>query len=372
MSSTRYNNTGEFSPEAMQASSKLRGIAIGMNIIIRVARSHPDATRRAIIWLANYANMRGLTADALTHEVDLPKGAIRAALTDPDCEDIDIFRSKVEALRARFEATLPTLVETKVKHEVDRAMRCAARKTKMVEIIGKTRMGKSDCARQFWLRNLDRCLWFECPEDSTTRGFFYTLADRLGIGISTAKKTGLLREQCRACFGPGGVEILIVDEAHRLWPADVRCKPERIEFLRAAYADGTGTSVVIIGTPQHTESLNGSLESAGRWSPGQYLGRIVPYHLDDTMSITDLAAIAAHYAPGASKAVIDALVEGALISEGYCGQMVNVIELAQDDYLEPGQPLTLDAVSDAQLQMSRAARLQRISNPAPRTRRKAA
>lgn len=375
MSTTRTAQPGApLSPERGLSSPKIAGINIGLNIVIRTARAHGSPVRRSMIWLVNYANMRGLTADALGESLGISKADIRAVLTDPgaDEDQLDLFTHAVAQRRQAFESEITDLIETEVTAEIGRAMTYALKKPRMVEIVGKTRMGKSESARIHWLRNLDRCLWFECPEDDTERGYFYELAAALGIGVSTAKKTGLFRAQTKACFGPGGIECLIVDEAHRLWPSDVRAKPKRIEFLRSIYADGRGCSVVIIGTPQHSESVNTSLEHAGRWAPGQYEGRVVRFHLRDTMSRKDLAAVASHHAPEAATDVIDALVQQALATEGYCGAMVNTIELAREIYGD----LTINSVTRAQAQMARGTRIEQLAKAAakskPKTLRRAA
>lgn len=371
MSSTRTSAGGEFKAHAGMSSPRIAGINIGLNIVIHVARAHGELMRRAMLWLANYATMRGCTADALAGELGMGKGAIRAALTDPEFEDDLRFIAAVSELRAKFEATIDDMVDTGVRRVVDRAMGYALKKRKMIELLGKTRMGKSDCARVWWLRNLDRVVWFECPTEADERTWLFTLARALGIGVTSAKKPGAYKQQIRACFGALGITCLIVDEGHRLWPADPRRIPKRIEFLRELYADGHGCSVVIIATPQFTNSLAGALETGDRWAPGQYEGRVVPFHLDDTMPPADLAAVARRYAPEASAAVIDALVEGALANDGYCGHMVNVIDLARDGYLDEGAPLTLAAVTDAQLQMAKGRRIAALVAAKP-PRRKAA
>lgn len=361
MSSTRHAAPGaEFSAERGLSSPKLSGINIGLNIVVRVAMAHTEPMRRAMIWLANYAAIHRSTADALAERLGLTKGDIRGALTDPEFEHPELFVERVTKFRREWEATLPALVETEVTREVGRAMNYALKKTKMIEIVGKTRMGKSESARLHWLRHLDRCLWFECPEDDTERGFFYELAAALGIGVSSAKKTGLFRAQCKVCFGPGGIECLIVDEAHRLWPSDVKSKPKRVEFLRSIYADGRGCSVVIIGTPQHTDSLNTSLDLAGRWAPGQYEGRVVRFHLAETMTKADLRAVAAHHGPEAGPDVVEALVEQALATQGYCGAMVETIGLAREVYGD----LSMDSVTRAQLQQARGSRIEAMAKAA--------
>ena len=67
MSSTRTAPPGsDLSPERGLSSPKIAGINIGLNLVIKVARAHDEPTRRALIWLVNYAhNVHRSTADAL-------------------------------------------------------------------------------------------------------------------------------------------------------------------------------------------------------------------------------------------------------------------------------------------------------------------
>lgn len=331
MSSTRYAPTDSDpsnAPERNLQKSKLRGLQIGLNIVCRVARVRPEEERRAMIWLANYATVMQVTADALSEEIDLEKGYIRSCLTDPD-EDLKNFVRCVKRFRTSFEASIPQMVNTKVNQEVSTAFRYAAHKISMVEVVGKNRMGKSDCARTHWLKNLDRCVWFECPSANDDRTFTFDLGRALGIAVNSGKKAVQVKPQIKACFGPNLINLLIVDEAHRLWPADLRCKPLRIEFEREIYNDGRGCSVMNLATPQHTISLNLAMEGNGRWAPGQYQGRVVPFPLSDTMSDADLSAVAKHYAPELKEDAVRILVLQAKATEGYCGLMVNTINLAR-------------------------------------------
>jgi AAA domain len=360
MSSTRYAETPEGSdaaPERLLASAKLRGINIGLNVITRVARVRSPEERSAMIWLHNYARLQNLTADALSGELDLDKPVIRAALTDPDA-DLSRFVRQVATLRKKFEASLPTLADIEPSRVVREGLNMALRRRKIVEIVGMTREGKTVPALDWFRRNaMDRGIYFDCPSEQNDRDFFFAFLAALGISGGTNKKNNQATPQIRACFGTGMIELIVLDEGHRLWPQDLKKRPSRIEFLRSLYdaRNPAQIGVAIITTPQHTISMNIALDpKAGnpRWAPGQWEGRAIPFHLPDVVSDADLRAVARHHAPDFADGMIDALVMHAKATQGFCGAMVNAIELAREKADNRGsKKVTPDILLAAQKQM---------------------
>jgi AAA domain-containing protein len=359
MSSTRYAKSeaaSDDAPERFLASDKVRGINIGLNVITRVARAHPERERSAMIWLHNYSREEGLTADALSSELDLSKPDIRAALTDPDIEPqlMTRFVRQVEALRKKFVADLPSMYSTKPYRILTEALALAKEKPSIIEVVGLTRMGKSIPAKNWYLRHaLDCGLFFTCPEDEADRTFLAEMLRVAGINFSKAKKNVEARPQLRSIFGKNAIRVLIVDEAHFLWPKDVKTKPKRIEFLRGLHDMfiPAQVSILILATPQHTLNMNIALDEHNRWAPGQYDGRVIRYHFPDTMSDADLRGVAKLHAPDFGEGMIDGLVLHAKATAGFCGAMVNAIELAKFKASERGTRVTRDILLEAQEQM---------------------
>lgn len=368
---TRYAETpeaSEASPERLLASGKLRGINIGLNVITRVARVRSERERGAMIWLHNYARQQNLTADALSDELDLSKADIRAALTDPDA-DLARFVRQVEAARKKFEAGLPEMVSTKPQRILMEALTLAKTKPCIVEVVGLTRMGKSIPAHNWFQRNAMDCgLFFTCTEDESDRTFLFEMARIAGIGTTGGKKVGQVRPQLRGIFAKNMVRLLIVDEAHFLWPADKRAKPKRIEFLRGLYDMfiPAQVSILVLASPQHTMNMNLALDEHNRWAPGQWDGRVIRYHFPDTMSDADLRAVAKHHAPEFNDGMIDALVMHAKATAGFCGAMVNAIELAKfkAGLRTPGGKVTPDILLEAQKQMVAGTKIAQMAKAA--------
>jgi len=315
-------------PERHLSHPKITGLNVGLNVVCRISLARTEPERRCMLWLANYANVEHVCADLLADQLDLERAYIRAALTDPDV-DLTRFVRQVKAFRKTYEEAIPTMVQTEVRDTVDNAIRYAMSRRRMVEVVGKNRMGKSECARVHWKKNLDRVIWFECPVAQADRDFVYEGVRACGMGTGTAMKPSQLRPRMKAIFSPKLFDTLIVDEGHRLWPSNIKYQPVRIEFLREIYNDGQGASVVILATPQHTVSLNRALKENLRWAPGQYQGRVVPFPLKETMSPEDLKAIARHHGADLTAGQLDILVQQATATQGYAGLMVNTIDLAR-------------------------------------------
>lgn len=359
MPSTRHAATPEASeaaPWRNLSADKLKGIQIGLNIITRVARIRTERERSCMIWLHNYARLQNLTADALSTELDLSKPEIRAALTDPDA-DLARFVRQVEIIRQKFEAGLKPLVDTEPTKIVRSGLAMALKHKKIVDVIGFTRIGKSVPALDWFKRNaMDRGIFFNCPSDESDRNFIWEWARAMGIGAGTGKKTCQIIPQIRSCLGTGMIELIVVDEGHFLWPVDQKAKPKRIEFLRSAFDmfNPAQIGVVNLTTSQHSISMNLALANNKRWAPGQWEGRAIPFHLPEVVSDKDLAAVARYHAPDFDDGMIAALVLHAKATAGFCGAMVNAIELARFLAEQQGaKKVTANILLTAQKQMTK-------------------
>lgn len=362
MSSTRYANPGnnpDESPERYLASGKLRGISIGMNIVTRVAHVLSEPERAAMIWLTNYAHLRDLTADALCTELQMEKAEIRSALTDPEA-DRKRFILRVEELRSKFEASLPGLANTVILRKVRNAVKFGASTPQIIEIIGKTRIGKSESGKAEFLRRMDRAAWLHTPKGQN-REFIFELARSLGIAVgSTSLKAAQIVPKIIACFGPNRINMLFVDEGHRLWPHDLRTDPYRIDFLRDLW-ELHGVTVIVLATPQYSESMSAAMQDNPRWAPGQWDGRVQRFHLPDTMSDEDLGKVARYHFPDATDDIVHQLVDQAKASEGFCGAMVKAIERAKFMAAVEEKPVSLNYIKLAQKELAKGTRLQQIA-----------
>jgi hypothetical protein len=351
---------------AVNGFTQRNNIQIGMNVVVRAARTRSERERGAILWLANYARREKLTADALTEALGLDRAAIRAALTNPEA-DIKQFVGKVESLRTVLDANLKEPANTRVHRDVTEALEFATESGAIVEVIGKTRMGKTESAEHFHLKNLQRSIYCVCPATDSYSDFIFALGRACGVSVGGGKMVTQIEAQIRAMFGRGGLTFLIMDEGQRLWPSDIRIKPKRIEFLRTLWDENKKEiGIVVLATPQYSVSMNQALTKSERWAPGQWEGRVVRWHCQDTMSRADLAKVASFHCPEADTPMIDQLVLGALGTEGFCGAMVNAITLARFKAKREGHAPNLQDIVNAQAQMAAGTEIERLAKKGAR------
>lgn len=378
MSSTRHaapDADDALSPERHLSNPRLRGIGVGFQIVARVARVLPPMEREAIVWLANFARLRDLTADALGGELAMEPRQIREALTNPEC-DRAAFVQAVAGLRGRFEAALDQyrppdesgafdlvpafddaarqIASTAVSRKIGNAVKMTEKRPQIVEVIGRTRMGKSISARHIYLRNLHRAAWLTCPPPGVHRDWLNALCACLGVSLGKNEKPAQIAQKVSACIGRAKINLLFIDEAHRIWPTDAHTEPKRVEWARDAW-ELHGVSFVLLATEQYSAALAEAMTDNPRWAPGQLVGRTQQFFLSETMSSDDLGAVARWYAPGAGEDVIAQLVREAQQSEGLCGMIAKIVERAR--FRLAGGPLTLTAIEESARLLDREGRL---------------
>ncbi len=385
MSTTRKaspDSNPEHSNERHMSNPLINGIGIGTNFVTRCARARTPRERQAMLWLTRYAHTLDLTQDAVAHRLGLERAAVREALTNPE-GDISAFVHAVSRLRAEFESALDapgsgrfthphnpfhvrlpwheacgTPANTLVFRKVRSAYGLAQSKPVLVEIQGLERLGKTISLRHHFLRHMDCAAWIDSPVGRTEIDWLRALAAGFGVGAGgTALKPSQLRPRLEACLGPGKIELLVLDEAHKLLPRDLRQRPDRLEDLRS-YLDRFGVSVILGTTPQFAQMVSAmvTLADTGEsfWRPGQHIGRRQAYDLPETLRDEDLAAIASWHAPSLTERMVCELVTWAKTDPGYIGTMVKIIERAA--HQADGGKITQGELEDAKGFVTREAR----------------
>jgi len=351
MSSTRTAKTSDpgHAPERNLSSPAHRPVNISLAIAAQACRIYDPRTRAACLWLANLAansqriqlcwqerllpdplgTVGRITEADLARKLDLDPHEIYAALTGHEDADLPRFVAAVEKFRKYFESQLPQLVKTADSATIAAAFRTAADEHRIVTVSGKWRHGKTDECQRLWLLNLHRAVWVHCPSDNTERSFICANAAALGISANIAKKTVLLREQIKRALGIGLIDIIILDEAHNLWPSDLAdSKPVRAEYVREL-RDSLGVGTLCITTEQFALSLALAVKHNARYAPGQFSGRRAQFPLSDIHTDAEIRSIAKlHGAGRLPDAALPILVEFAKAEEGYLGSMVTAIRQA--------------------------------------------
>jgi len=160
-----------------------------------------------------------------------------------------------------------------------------------------------------------------------------------------AKKPAHIRQQIKNALGIGLISRVVVDEAHKLWPADLaNSEPVRIEFIREL-RDQLGVGFILLATDQFALSLEISKRENQRYAPGQLAGRRYQFILRDTHTDKEIRLIAALHAGSATDDAIDGLLTFARTEEGYLGIMVEAIACARR--LAGTGPITATHVASA-------------------------
>ena len=391
----------EVSNERHMSHPLINGIGIATNYVTRCARARTPKEREAMLWLTRYALTLDLTQDALAGMLHMDRVAIREALTNPE-GDISQFVRAVGELRAGFSHALYATGPDRAKHpsnpfhprmpwheacakpadtlvfrKVRSAFKLALSKPVFVEVQGLERLGKTISLRHHFLANMDRAAWIDAPVGRTELDWLRALATGLGVGIGTAMKAAQIRPKIEACLGPGKIEVIVVDEAHKLLPRDLRQRPDRLEDLRS-YLDRFGVSTILGTTPQFAEMISTmvALADGGEsfWRPGQHIGRRQAYDLPETLAAEDLEAIALWHGPALTNAMVGELVAWAKADPGYIGTMVNIIKRAES---QADGDITMKDLETAKGFVAREARMAALANAGkgkvvlmPRTTRK--
>lgn len=341
-------------PESLRNVASAVDLCISLKAVCWAARVRPEAERRAMIWLGQFANRwprirkiwddRDLTPPLeligamplarIASELRMEPSALHACLTNPDTDRAE-FIQRVNELRARFEAAIPPHASTEASQVVDRAFHFTLRRRRMSLCLGKWRTGKTSTAELLWLRNLDRAVWLDTPAEAGLHSFYRDLTASLGIGRRTMKaQVSRIVSGITECFGLGLIEMIVCDEAHDLWPNNPGSKPERLEFIRRALHDGRSIGVLMLTTEQFSQRLSEAQSTSSRYAPGQAVGRWTTFDVPDALSDADLLAIAKLHCPeGTPPPVLQGLRAIAKDSEGYVGAMIGVIQKVRGDAL---------------------------------------
>jgi len=159
--------------------------------------------------------------------------------------------------------------------------------------------------------------------------FFRAIAKALGVSINLNSKAQELRQRIEDTL-QGGDLMIVIDEAHYLWPnlIDSRTLPARINWILTALVNN-GVPVALVTTPQFLRNQE-EFEARTRWTSEQLTGRIGHYEpLPTTLTPEDLHKVAAALLPDASEQTLEALVVYAQASTKYLAGIRHAVDRAR-------------------------------------------
>ena len=169
----------------------------------------------------------------------------------------------------------------------------------------------------------------QCPSSNDGIGFFRAIAKSLGVSINQNSKAQQLRDRIEDTLA-GGHLALILDEAHYAWPQSNyrEALPGRINWIMTALVNN-GVAVALVTTPQFMRTQR-AVERKSTWTSEQFVGRIGHYEkLPDSLSESDLQAVARAFVPEGCGKCIAALVAYAQGSAKYLAAIESVARRAR-------------------------------------------
>jgi hypothetical protein len=222
-----------------------------------------------------------------------------------------------EALRQtiehHFTSAAAGVVVTEIGKQLADGLEFALETRSMVLIDGLARSGKTFAAKAWCRARPGRVRFSQVPSHSDEIGFFVSLARDIGIAVESNPKATKLRERVARAL-QGGDLMLVLDEAHYLWP-QTNCRdalPQRINWIMTALVN-YGVPVALITTPQFLKQQR-RIEEKTCWTSEQFTGRLRYIPLPITLSKDDLSAVAHSVLPEASEPMIRALASYADVS----------------------------------------------------------
>lgn len=192
------------------------------------------------------------------------------------------------------------LVETDVVRQVYEELDYCLEARTFVLIEGREGIGKSESAAAWCARHPGRAIYVRLEMGSDETTLYRAIARRIGTACSYQRKAVEMRARIQDAL-QGGNLMLVLDEAHFLWPQSERVQgsmPKRMDWLRTALVD-FGVPVALVSTPQYFKKACDRFRRGG-WNSLQIqrrLARTTVLPEPNAIAVDDVLAIARSYFP---------------------------------------------------------------------------
>jgi DNA transposition AAA+ family ATPase len=241
------------------------------------------------------------------------------ALLDSLWEYQTVFAEKERA------GTVVTEIGAQIYDTLDYALEAKC----MVLIEGLARMGKTFAAKAWCSERPGQARYVQVPSTNDDVGFFRAIAKALGVSCGRSWKAVQLRQRIEDTLQTGDL-ILVMDEAHYLWPvSDCRhALPGRINWVMTALVNH-GVGCALVTTPQFIATQK-AVEKRTHWTSEQFIGRIGHYlPLPKSLGEDDLAKVAKALLPAGDAKSIEILVRYAQNSAKYLAGIETAVRRAR-------------------------------------------
>jgi AAA domain len=183
-------------------------------------------------------------------------------------------------------------VLTSIGGQVNAALDHALATRRMVIVEGHAGSGKTHAAEQWAARNAGRARFVSLSGITQRTSFFQKLAAVVGLSVE-GRKAAWCQAWIEDFFAKTKL-MLVIDEAHYLWPQTRRCEgaPELVNWINTALVN-QGVPVALICTDQFIR-LKRNVEKQSGWTSEQLAHRVKRYtKLPERPTEDDLRAVAA-------------------------------------------------------------------------------
>ena len=331
----RLAPSGVTPSEQAESSSAHSRINIPLNL--NNWKELAEDVQQSLLWFHQYTLDQGLTlaecAQALNYDNSVAfralKGTYEGSWKNIKAS-IDSYR-KIVTERAGIQKN--EFVMNPIASMIGLGLDYAVANNSITLIIGESRMGKSVAIRHWRDRNNHgRSVLITAPAYGGTKALLREIAACLGINKNLAASA--THDSILRAFNKN--RILIVDEAHRLLPGDMRSIPVGLEVLRDIH-DRTGCALAMVATSRFGEAMQKS-----SYMYEQLLGRIgLPVRLPRVIEAKDFQPILGQYIRRPSSKLLSAVA--AMVNEhGRLGLLVETLKSASRIASKAKEPLGED------------------------------
>ncbi len=258
---------------------------------------------------------------------------LKRALVDPQSESLrkglwnfPVLWDALCAWRQReIDLARERILETSITRQVYEELDFARETRSFVLIEGREGIGKTEAARTWCAQHPGQAVYVSLEAGNDEATLFRSIARRIGTACSLHCKATDMKARIEEALQAGHL-ILVLDEAHTLWPCSERASrsaPKRIEWLRTALID-FDVPVALISTPQYFARACERFRKAG-WNSNQIQRRVARTTiLPRELTKKDMVAVAKHYFPLASSSDALLIAGAAALTIGFLGTIANL------------------------------------------------
>lgn len=314
-------------------------INIPDNVLLDGIKDYGEKDQDDILWLFSWAGSELRSRDKLCEMLSADWTTIVRVAQGKYGAGIASFMGKVRDLRERVARSgrrqfIETPLTRKVFETLDYALAGDIEGGKIVLIVGHTRRGKTESAREWAARNNHgRSVYCDCPESGGLRALMYELAR--SCRVNTGRKTVDLRERLIRSFNRR--RIIILDEVLRLLPSrGGHGSTQVMEFVRRLH-DVTRCSIALLATPAFAQEME---QGFLRDYLEQLLGRIAePLVIPEAVGRRECRDIACGFRSNAPQELVD-LVHQVANQPGKLGVLFELLRQADALAKKKKEPLS--------------------------------